>query len=100
MSKTLTKASLAQHLEEQIGLDTEHAVAMVEHFFEVIIQGLEDNQSIVLPPLGKFLVRAKNARPGRNPKTGQLIPISQRRAVVFQTGVTLKKQLSSRTFGA
>jgi integration host factor subunit alpha len=96
MAAILTKATLAQHLEEQIGLDTEHATAMVEHFFEAIIHSMEEGNEVILPRLGKFLVRKKNSRPGRNPKTGKAVTVTPRRVAIFQTGATLRKQLSSR----
>jgi integration host factor subunit alpha len=100
--KNLTKALLARHLEDFIGLEPEIALMMVETFFEEIILALEKGEKVQLANLGQFLVKQKKSRPGRNPKTKEEIPISARNVVVFHASPTLRKilnQLSLETSG-
>jgi integration host factor subunit alpha len=100
---SLTKAVLSQYLEYYIGLEYSVAMDIVESFFEEIILALQKGEEVNLVGLGKFSVRKKNSRPGRNPKTGEVIPVSARKVVTFQTSATLRKklnQLSLDTLGA
>ncbi|NBR98080.1 MAG: integration host factor subunit alpha [Betaproteobacteria bacterium] len=80
---TLTKAELAELLFEQLGLNKREAKDMVEAFFEEIRSALEANETVKLSGFGNFQLRDKAQRPGRNPKTGEEIPISARRVVTF-----------------
>jgi len=75
---TLTKADLADLLFEQVGLNKREAKDMVEAFFEEIRASLESGDSVKLSGFGNFELRKKSERPGRNPKTGEEIPISAR----------------------
>lgn len=100
---TLTKASLAHHLEEKIGIDSMLALSIVENFFEEIKHSLKNNEPVKLVGLGQFSVSQKNARPGRNPKTGKPVSITPRQVIKFKTSPTLRKilnQLSLPSFGA
>ena len=76
---TLTKAELAEMLFEQVGLNKREAKDMVETFFDEISAALVRGDSVKLSGFGNFLLRDKPQRPGRNPKTGEEIPISARR---------------------
>src|ERR687889_2500465 len=87
---TLTKAELADLLFEQLGLNKREAKDMVERFFEEIRQALEEGRSVKLSGFGNFQLREKPQRPGRNPKTGEEIPITARRVVTFQASQKLK----------
>ena len=87
---TLTKAELAEMLFEQVGLNKREAKDMVETFFEEIRDALERGESVKLSGFGNFQLRDKPQRPGRNPKTGQEIPISARRVVTFHASQKLK----------
>jgi integration host factor subunit alpha len=87
---TLTKAELADLLFEQVGLNKREAKDMVEGFFEEIRTALEQGESVKLSGFGNFLLRDKPQRPGRNPKTGEEIPISARRVVTFHPSQKLK----------
>ncbi len=80
---TLTKAELSDLLIEKVGLNHREAKGMVETFFEEIRAQLERNESVKLSGFGNFQLRDKPQRPGRNPKTGEDIPISARRVVTF-----------------
>ena len=87
---TLTKAELADLLFEQLGLNKREAKDMVERFFEEIRISLETGDSVKLSGFGNFQLRKKPQRPGRNPKTGEEIPITARRVVTFHASQKLK----------
>lgn len=87
---TLTKAELADMLFEQVGLNKREAKDMVESFFEEIRLALEDGDGVKLSGFGNFELREKPQRPGRNPKTGEEIPITARRVVTFHASQKLK----------
>ncbi|MBY5920612.1 integration host factor subunit alpha [Ferrimonas balearica] len=86
----LTKAEMAEHLIETLGLHKRDAKDMVEAFFEEIRLALETGEQVKLSGFGNFELRDKNERPGRNPKTGEDIPITARRVVTFRPGQKLK----------
>ena len=90
---TLTKAELAELLFAQVGLNKREAKEMVEAFFEEIRMGLESVDMVKLSGFGNFSVRDKSSRPGRNPKTGEVVPISARRVVSFHASQKLKEQV-------
>ena len=92
-SFTLTKAELAELLFAQVGLNKREAKEMVEAFFEEIRIGLEAGDVVKLSGFGNFSVRDKASRPGRNPKTGEVVPISARRVVSFHASQKLKEQV-------
>lgn len=87
---TLTKAELAELLFDQVGLNKREAKDMVEAFFEAIRDALENGESVKLSGFGNFQLRDKPQRPGRNPKTGEAIPIAARRVVTFHASQKLK----------
>lgn len=91
----LTKADLAEMLFEDLGLNKREAKEIVESFFEEIRSSLEGNEQVKLSGFGNFELRDKNTRPGRNPKTGEEIPISARRVVTFKPGQKLKARVES-----
>lgn len=92
---TLTKAELAELLFEQVGLNKREAKDMVEGFFDVIREALEAGESVKLSGFGNFQLRDKPQRPGRNPKTGEIIPIAARRVVTFHASQKLKSQVET-----
>jgi integration host factor subunit alpha len=87
---TLTKADLADLLFEKVGLNKREAKDMVETFFEEVRISLEKGDSVKLSGFGNFQLRDKPQRPGRNPKTGEEIPITARRVVTFHASQKLK----------
>ena len=87
---TLTKAELADLLFEQLGLNKREAKDMVERFFEEIRLALAQGHSVKLSGFGNFQIRRKAPRPGRNPRTGELIPIKARHVVTFHASHKLK----------
>ncbi|PKG81678.1 integration host factor subunit alpha [Colwellia sp. 75C3] len=89
----LTKAEVAEHLFEKVGLSKRDAKDMVEIFFEEIRETLESGDQVKLSGFGNFDLRHKSQRPGRNPKTGEDIPISARKVVTFRPGQKLKSRV-------
>lgn len=97
---TLTKAELADLLFEKVGLNKREAKDLVEDFFEEIRAQLERGGSVKLSGFGNFQLRNKPQRPGRNPKTGEEIPITARRVVTFHPSQKLKSMVEkSYSFG-
>ena len=90
---TLTKAELAELLFEQVGLNKREAKDMVETFFDEIRDSLERGEAVKLSGFGNFQLRDKPQRPGRNPKTGEEIPITARRVVTFHASQKLKEMV-------
>ncbi|NOR81044.1 MAG: integration host factor subunit alpha [Methyloprofundus sp.] len=91
----LTKADFAERLFDELGLNKREAKEMVELFFEEIKVSLEKGEQVKISGFGKFELRDKNSRPGRNPKTGEEIPITARRVVTFRTGQKLKARVEA-----
>jgi len=91
----LTKADIAEKLFEDLGLNKREAKEIVELFFEEIKRSLESGEQVKISGFGKFELRDKNGRPGRNPKTGEEIPITPRRVVTFRTGQKLKARVEA-----
>jgi integration host factor subunit alpha len=87
---TLTKAELADLLFERLGLNKRESKDMVEAFFEFIHASLVEGKDVKLSGFGNFQVRRKAPRPGRNPRTGELIPIRARNVVTFHASHKLK----------
>ena len=90
---TLTKADFAERLFDELGIDKREAKKMVELFFEEIKRSLEQGKPVKISGFGKFELRDKTSRPGRNPKTGEEIPITARRVVTFRASQKLKANL-------
>ncbi len=93
ISKTITKADLADYLFEKVGLNKREAKEFVDLFFEELRNALVSEESIKLTGFGNFDVRNKSERPGRNPKTGQQIPVTARKVVTFHASQKLKERM-------
>ena len=91
----LTKAYIAEKLYEELGLNKREAKEFVEAFFEEVRVALESGDQVKLSGFGNFDLRSKNERPGRNPKTGEEIPITARRVVTFRPGQKLKARVEA-----
>ncbi|MDR2153953.1 MAG: integration host factor subunit alpha [Burkholderiaceae bacterium] len=94
-TSALTKAQLAEMLFEQIGLNKRESKEMVDAFFALIWKRLVAGEEVKLPGFGNFQMRVKAPRPGRNPRTGQLIPIDARKVVTFHASQKLKDMIQS-----
>ncbi len=91
----LTKAEMAESLFHELGLNKREAKELVDLFFEEIRAALESGEQVKLSGFGNFDLRDKNQRPGRNPKTGEEIPITARRVVTFRPGQKLKAKVEA-----
>ena len=91
----LTKAEMAENLFKTIGFNKREAKELVDIFFEEIRHALESGEEVKLSSFGNFYLRDKPQRPGRNPKTGEEIPISARRVVTFHAGQKLKARVEN-----
>ncbi|HEY2345526.1 MAG TPA: integration host factor subunit alpha [Xanthomonadaceae bacterium] len=96
----LTKAEMAERLFEEVGLNKREAKEFVDAYFDVLRESLERGVQVKLSGFGNFELRQKNQRPGRNPKTGEEIPISARTVVTFRPGHKLKERVEAHTAGA
>ena len=85
----LSKAIIVDALCNEVGLAKSDARDVLEHFFEVVGQTLEQGRNVKLSGFGNFILRDKPSRPGRNPKTGEDIPVDARRVVTFKSGLKL-----------
>lgn len=91
----LTKAEMSEHLLETLKLSKRDSKDLVELFFEELRLSLENGEQVKLSGFGNFDLRNKNSRPGRNPKTGEDIPITARRVVTFRPGQKLKGRVET-----
>jgi integration host factor subunit alpha len=91
----LTKAEMAERLFEEFGLNKREAKDLVEMFFEELRNALEQGRQVKLSGFGNFNLRMKKERPGRNPETGEEIPITARRVVTFHPGQKLKARVEA-----
>ena len=89
----LTKADISEQLFQEIGLTKREAKEIVELFFHQLSAALEGGQQVKLSGYGNFELHDKNERPGRNPKTGEEIPVSARRVVTFRSGQKLRARV-------
>lgn len=93
---TITKADLATLLHENLGVNKREAAEIIMSFFEEISAELERGETVKLSGFGVFCLRRKNSRPGRNPKTGEMIPVSARRVVMFHPSHILKAMVQQQ----
>jgi integration host factor subunit alpha len=91
----LTKAQLAEMLFEQLGLNKRESKDMIDAFFDQISTSLVAGQDVKISGFGNFQIRTKAPRPGRNPRTGEAIPIEARRVVTFHASLKLKEQIQN-----
>ncbi|QJC56632.1 Integration host factor subunit alpha [Polaromonas vacuolata] len=89
----LTKAFLAEMLFDQLGLNKREAKDMIDSFFVLVSDSLVDGKDVKISGFGNFQIRTKSPRPGRNPRTGEAIPIQARRVVTFHASLKLKDQI-------
>lgn len=96
----LTKAQLAELLFQQIGLNKRESKDMIDGFFDLISKKLVAGEDVKISGFGNFQIRTKAPRPGRNPRTGEAIPIQGRRVVTFHASQKLKEQIQGLTAAA
>lgn len=95
-TNALTKAHLADLLFDQIGLNKRESKDMVEAFFDLIAEKLIAGEDVKVTGFGNFQIRTKAPRPGRNPRTGESVPIHARRVVTFHASQKLKEQIQNQ----
>ena len=95
MNMTLTKADIAQNLADTFGFNKRESKELVEQFYDEISEVLVSGEQIKLSGFGNFELRDKAPRPGRNPRTGEDVPISARRVVTFKPGQKLRAQIDN-----
>lgn len=92
-SKTLTRADLADAVNREVGLSRQESAQLVEAVLDMVADTLVDGEPVKLSSFGSFVLRNKNGRVGRNPKTGQEVPIGPRRVLVFKPSQVLKDRV-------
>lgn len=93
----MTKADIISEVFEKVGLPKQDAEELVEMILDTIKQALRDGATVKLSGFGNFVVRSKNARKGRNPKTGQEIEITPRKVVSFRPSMIFKDHVLETT---
>lgn len=94
-SKTVTRADLADAVHNEVGLPRQECGLLVEKLLDMVSDTLVDGESVKLSSFGSFLLRDKNGRVGRNPKTGEEVPIDPRRVLVFKPSQVLKERIDA-----
>ena len=93
--KTLTRADLAESVYQEVGLSRQESADLVQSVLGMISDTLAAGESVKLSSFGSFLLRDKNGRVGRNPKTGVEVPIEARRVLVFKPSQVPKERVDS-----
>ena len=91
---TLTRADLAEAVHQQVGLSRADSAAMIERILESMTEALEKGQNVKISGFGSFILRDKNERIGRNPKTGVEVPIAPRRVLTFRASQLLRDKIA------
>lgn len=95
MAKTLTRSDLGEAVYQELGLSRNDSSALVERVLDELVNALMRDEQVKLSSFGTFLVRAKGGRVGRNPKTGQEVPIAPRKVLLFRPSHVLKDQINA-----
>ncbi len=98
--ETLTRADLCEAVHQEVGLSRHECSALVERTLELIVEALEKGETVKLSGFGVFQVRAKRARMGRNPKTGEPAAIDPRRVISFRASQVMKARVDGANAAA
>jgi len=93
--QTVTRAHLSAAVYQQVGLSRHESAQLVDTILERICRALIAGQAVKVSSFGSFSVRQKGRRVGRNPKTGDVVPILPRRVLVFRASHVLKSRINS-----
>jgi integration host factor subunit alpha len=93
--KTVTRADLCEAVYQKVGLSRTESAELVEMFIEIMSNRIVAGEAVKLSSFGSFIVRSKGQRIGRNPKTGEEVPISPRRVLVFKPSNVLKQKINA-----
>ncbi|MFO1089642.1 MAG: integration host factor subunit alpha [Hyphomicrobiales bacterium] len=99
MSKTLTRADLSEAVHRQVGLSRTDSAELVKEVLESMASALAKGENVKLSSFGTFIVRTKKGRMGRNPKTGQEVPITPRKVLVFRPSQIMKNRVNGLSEG-
>lgn len=94
MSNTITRADLSEAVYQEVGLSRNESAQLVEEVLEEVSNALVNGQNVKLSSFGSFLLRDKNGRVGRNPKTGEEVPIDPRRVLVFRPSQMMRDRVN------
>ncbi|MAH06138.1 MAG: integration host factor subunit alpha [Pseudomonadota bacterium] len=94
MSQTITRADLAEVLYEEVGLSRAESAEFVDDILNEISDALVDGENVKISSFGSFTLRDKKERVGRNPKTGEEVPITPRRVLIFRASHILKEKMN------
>lgn len=92
--ETLTRAEIAEQLNRQIGLSRAESGQLVEQVLNLVAEALENGENVKISGFGTFVLRDKNERVGRNPKTGIEVPITSRRVLTFRASQSLRERVA------
>jgi len=92
--KTVTRADLSEAVYQEVGLSRNESAELVEAVLDEISQNLVEGDNVKISSFGSFIVRSKDGRIGRNPKTGEEVPIEPRKVLVFRPSQVLKNRVS------
>lgn len=98
--RTITRADLCEAVYQRVGLSRSESAMLVERVLDEISEAIVRGENVKLSSFGSFLVRAKGQRIGRNPKTGQEVPIEPRRVMVFKPSNILKQKINEAPVGS
>lgn len=98
--KTITRAQLSEAVYQEVGLSRNESADLLEHVLSEISTALENGETVKISSFGSFSVRSKGQRVGRNPKTGEEVPILPRRVLVFRPSQLLKNRINGIEGGA
>ncbi len=94
--RTLTRADLSEAVHRQVGLSRTESAELVKAVLDEMVETLVRGEQVKLSSFGTFMVRHKTGRIGRNPKTGEEVPITPRRVLVFRQSQVMKQQINGR----
>ena len=94
---TITRAQLSEAVYEEVGLSRNESAELVEAVLEEMVNSLTDGETVKISSFGSFSIRQKSQRMGRNPKTGEEVPILPRKVIIFKPSHVLKNRINPKT---
>lgn len=98
--ETLTRSHLSEAIYQEVGLTRHDSANLVEEILSEVSGALENGDNVKISSFGSFSVRQKNERVGRNPKTGEEVPIKPRRVLIFKASHVLKDRINAKQVGS
>ena len=100
MKKAITKMVIVEHVYEKLGLSKRECAGIVDRFFEIVKETLAKDEDVMISGLGKFRVKQKHARRGRNPQTGDEIVVAERNVLLFRLSGVLNDKINEQGWGS